>query len=134
MKINQLLVENSDPKAEMLEAFKLFLPVAMEVLDLKSLPPLNFVVDVESDDQPTFGKYNHAVNQLTVAITNRHPNDILRTLAHELVHYKQDLLMQLDDKSGDTGSPIENEAHAVAGIIMRHFNKKYPQFLKSKPL
>ena len=36
--------------------------------------------------------------------------------------------------AGETGSPIENEAHWVAGIIMRHFNKKYPDAIKSKPL
>jgi hypothetical protein len=33
--------------------------------------------------------------------------------------------------SGDTGSPIENEAHAVAGVLMRYFNKKYPDAVKS---
>ena len=36
--------------------------------------------------------------------------------------------------SGETGSPIENEAHVIAGIIMRHFNKKYPEAVLSKPL
>jgi hypothetical protein len=65
---------------------------------------------------------------------NRHPNDILRTIAHELTHYKQDTEHQLDSESGRTGSPIENEAHATAGIVMRHFNKQYPEYLNSKPI
>ena len=36
--------------------------------------------------------------------------------------------------SGKTGSPEENQAHEIAGVIMRNFNKKYPEYLKSKPL
>jgi Zn-dependent peptidase ImmA (M78 family) len=58
---------------------------------------------------------------------NRHPNDILRTIAHELVHYKQDTEHRLEPDSGTTGSPEENQANAVAGIVMRHFNKQYPE-------
>lgn len=134
MKIVQLLEDTHDAKAELVDAVSKLLPIAMEVLELKNLPDMAWVVDVDSDDQPTFGKYNHVENHLTVGIANRHPNDILRTLAHELAHFKQNQVTQLDAHSGDTGSPIENEAHALAGIIMRHFNKKYPQFLSSKPL
>ena len=55
--------------------------------------------------------------------------DVLRTLAHELTHYKQYLKKQLNKDSGKTGSPQENEAHAKAGIIMRHFNKLYPNLI-----
>jgi predicted chitinase len=34
----------------------------------------------------------------------------------------------LDATSGETGSPAENQAHEVAGIIMRNFNKKHPKY------
>ena len=36
--------------------------------------------------------------------------------------------------AGDTGSPEENEANAMAGVIMRHFNKRYPEYLSIKPI
>ena len=49
--------------------------------------------------------------------------DILRSIAHELVHAKQDQEMRLMPGSGEDGSPIENEAHALAGLIMRKFEK-----------
>jgi Zn-dependent peptidase ImmA (M78 family) len=78
--------------------------------------------------------YVNGKNVLYVALVNRHPNDILRTIAHELTHYRQDTQHQLDDTSGETGSPEENEANAMAGVIMRHFNKKYPQYLKDRPV
>jgi Zn-dependent peptidase ImmA (M78 family) len=49
--------------------------------------------------------------------------DILRTLAHELVHRKQEEDGRLDINSGKTGSPIEDEANAMAGVLLRNFGK-----------
>ena len=121
-------------KANFVAIFTKFLPLAMKVLKIDSLPKMKFEVAIDDLDQPTFGRFDPDNNELTVALANRHPNDILRTVAHELVHYKQGLEHKLDDFSGETGSDEENEAHAVAGVIMRYFNKQYPQFLKQKPL
>lgn len=123
-----------ETKANFVAMFQRFLPLAMAVLDIDSLPRMIFELNVEDTDQPTFGRFDRQNNILEVALGNRHPNDILRTIAHELVHYKQGLQHRLDDYSGETGSEEENEAHAVAGVIMRYFNKQYPEFLKQKPL
>jgi hypothetical protein len=49
--------------------------------------------------------------------------DILRTLAHELVHRRQDEQGRIDYNSGDTGSEIENEANSTAGVLLRNFGK-----------
>jgi Zn-dependent peptidase ImmA (M78 family) len=49
--------------------------------------------------------------------------DILRTLAHELVHRKQHEDGRINYESGETGSEIENEANAQAGILLRNFGK-----------
>jgi len=106
----------------------------MHYLKLDSLPTMKFERTIHDEHQPTFGKFDNESNILHVALANRHPNDILRTIAHELQHYKQGTEHRLDSMSGATGSPIENEAHAMAGIVMRHFNKKYPQYLSSKPM
>ena len=116
------------------EMFKKFLPIAMKYIKLDSLPKMHFEPHIRDVHQPTFGMYENGNHVLHVALLNRHPNDILRTVAHELVHYKQDTEHELGDDSGTTGSPHENEAHAVAGIVMRHFNKKYPEYLNSKPI
>jgi hypothetical protein len=125
---------NSETKEQFMDMFSKFLPLAMHYIDLKSLPKMVFMTDVDSPDQPTFGQYINGEHILLVALSNRHPVDILRTVAHELVHYKQDTEHQLNVDSGQTGSPEENQANQVAGIVMRHFNKKYPEFLKSKPI
>jgi Zn-dependent peptidase ImmA (M78 family) len=123
-----------EKKERFKEMFSKFLPLCMKILKLESLPEMEFQTHVDDSHQPTFGQYNNGQKKLHVALANRHPNDVLRTIAHELQHYKQDIDNRLDDHSGDTGSPIENEAHAMAGIVMRHFNKQYPEYLSDKPI
>ena len=139
MIIKELLHEGadqsmSDHKDNFMEMFKKFIPLAMHYIEIDSLPEMEFLPTVDDDEQPTFGWFDTSNNTLTVALMNRHPNDILRTLAHELVHYKQSVEHELNSDSGSTGSPEENEAHQIAGIVMRHFNKQYPEYLKSKPI
>jgi hypothetical protein len=41
-----------------------------------------------------------------------------------LVHHKQNLDGRIDYESGETGSDIENEANAKAGVLLRDFGKK----------
>jgi len=133
----QNIAENisiSDHKDNFIEMFQKFLPIAMKYIGLKHLPKMKFEPHIHDDVQPTFGKYENGEHVLYVALMNRHPNDILRTIAHELTHYKQDTEHELVDDSGRTGSPHENQANAVAGIVMRHFNKEHPEYLDSKPI
>ena len=135
MRAKQFIVESAGgSKERFVEMFEKFLPLAMQYLELDSLPKIVFQSQVNSTGQPTFGMYVNGEHTLYVALINRHPNDILRTIAHELTHFKQDTEHKLNDDSGDTGSPEENEANSMAGVIMRHFNKKYPKYLESKPL
>jgi Zn-dependent peptidase ImmA (M78 family) len=123
-----------ESKEKFIEMFSKFLPLAMEHIGLDSLPKIIFKKHIVPHGQPTFGMYVNDENVLYVALANRHPNDILRTIAHELTHYKQDIDNQLNDESGTTGSPEENEANAFAGIVMRHFNKQYPEYIKQRPV
>jgi hypothetical protein len=134
MKITELLIEGRESKETFIDMFKKFLPLAMEILEIDRLPKMNFESDIESGGQPSFGMYDNNEKILHVAILNRHPVDILRTVAHELVHFKQDIRNELNDESGATGSPEENQAHEIAGVIMRHFNKRHPEFLRSQPI
>lgn len=135
MRANDFITEDTQAaKDEFLEIFKKFMPIAMHYLKLKNLPKMKFTPHVGDQAQPTFGVYDNSEKTLHVALANRHPNDILRTIAHELQHFKQDSEHQLNPESGTTGSPEENEAHAMAGIVMRHFNKQYPEYLNSKPI
>lgn len=64
-----------------------------------------------------------------IYVKNRAIIDVCRSIAHELVHHKQNLEGRLNDiaKDGDDGSPIENEANAIAGVIIRKYGKLHPE-------
>jgi hypothetical protein len=96
--------------------------------NLQSLPTIKLVSKVPDSEQPTFGKYDNDEKTVYLAILDRHPLDILRTFAHELAHFVQDIEDRLNPYSGETGSKEENEAHELAGIAMRHFNKAHPEY------
>ena len=66
---------------------------------------------------------------LVVYAKDRAVIDVCRSIAHELVHHKQNLEGRLLDsvKDGEDGSPIENEANAVAGVIIRKYGKLHPE-------
>jgi hypothetical protein len=94
--------------------------------DLSELEIIISYSPVEAAEQSSFGKYTPSIKELRVVSINRNLADVLRTLAHELVHYKQDINGELTSDSNGDGSPQENEANAVAAVIMREFGKIYP--------
>lgn len=124
----------AENKSRFVKMFRRFLPLCMKILQLDKLPKMVFQAHIHDEHQPTFGKFVNDTQTLYVSLANRHPNDILRTVAHELQHFKQGTQHRLDSTSGTTGSPIENEANAMAGIVMRHFNKRYPEYLSDRPV
>jgi len=128
MNINEVIIRSEPDIVDMIGKA---LPVIMKQLNLKTLPKIKIEKRINDKRQPTFGKYENTENTIYLALDNRHPVDILRTFAHEMVHYSQDLKHELDHTSGETGSPAENEAHAVAGVIMRHINKLHPEFMSA---
>jgi hypothetical protein len=67
-----------------------------------------------------------------LSIINRHPIDILRTLSHEMVHYKQ--LIEKGTIKSHAGSPEENFANAKAGEIMRKYGKLHPELFDLMPI
>lgn len=80
----------------------------------------------EAQNNKSFGVYKNDGNEIRVVAANRNLADILRTIAHEFVHYKQDKEDKLNPDSGETGSNEENEANALAGVLMRYFGKNNP--------
>ena len=116
--------------APMLDSFVSF---ASDKLGLKSMPTVRYKTD--DDDYNSFAAYNPSSNELSVHTMNRHPMDIFRSVAHELVHHKQNEDGRLGkdiEKEGATGSDIENEANSEAGKIMRWFAKANPDMFTKK--
>lgn len=116
---------------------KSFSEFAAKELDLKKAPKVSFK-PVE-DDTPvrSFGGYNPFSREIILQTKNRHPMDVFRTLAHEFVHAKQhedDKIGHDIEKEGETGSCHENEANSVAGVIMRKFGRKHPEYFELESL
>jgi cytidyltransferase-like protein len=81
-----------------------------------------------SQEYKSFGGYIPSEEKILVVVHNRNMADILRTLAHELVHHMQN--QNGDELDGNDGSNTENEAHARAGVIMRKFGRENPEIFE----
>ena len=93
--------------------------------------PIILVDDVDfSKNNKTFGLMY--TDKIVISIVNRHPIDILRTVAHEYIHHKQ----QSEGKmlNGNAGSASENEANAKAGEILRKYGNLHPELFDLIPV
>ena len=121
--------------AKMVALFGDLLKICQQELDFDKLPKIVWVSDGSYGTKfHSFGSFQPDAGIVTVSITGRHIIDMMRTLAHELVHYKQMLDGRLGPNAGETGSPIENEANAMAGVIMRKFDHMHPEAFAIKPI
>jgi predicted RNA binding protein YcfA (HicA-like mRNA interferase family) len=106
-----------------------FIDFTCNHLGIKETPILKYKEANEQGDQPSFAAYSPSAKEVIIMTKNRHPMDIFRSVAHELVHHKQNEDGRLGKdiaKEGSTGSDIENEANSEAGKIMRYFGKENP--------
>jgi Zn-dependent peptidase ImmA (M78 family) len=130
MKVYEILHEGlqRDRATKIINSFIKF--VARE-LELEEMPTINLQPDNSySVEYRSFGGYSPSDKSINLTIQNRHIQDVCRTLAHELVHYKQDLNGELNSHSGKDGSPQENEANAQAAVVMRKWGKLHPNLFK----
>ena len=121
-------------KDEQVDVIKQFIKYLTKELDLKELPnklTLSYNTD-EAKSKHTFGYFNPNTNSIWLYVKDRNVADILRTLAHEFVHRKQAEEGRIEQNSGDTGSEIENEANAVAGVLLRNFGKNHEEIYEVK--
>ena len=93
--------------------------------DKLELPNIPTITLVDRIGGKTFGQYDTVKKDIAVQLADRHIVDVLRTLAHELVHHKQRTITP--DLDGSDGSEHENQANALAGKLMRQFGKRYPK-------
>ena len=105
--------------------FNNFMSYACNELQIQTPPTLE-IKHMVGEEQPSFGAYLPSDHHIFLNPIGRNIVDVLRTLAHELVHAKQNELGILTPTSGETGSEHENDANAIAGILMRDYGKQNP--------
>ena len=123
MSISKILAE-FDTVFDDEKLYQIFVDYCRKVLAIKSDFKLTY-----TDDKSLTRTYGHFIpseNSILVYVGSRSMGDVFRTIAHELVHVKQNELNLLNAGAGDDGSDIENQANTVAGIILRKFGRLYP--------
>jgi len=130
MKVKEIITEGLD-RNKATNIISKFIKFAASELELQELPEIELQDGNErSVEFRSFGGYGN--KHITVTLSNRHIMDVCRTLAHELVHYRQDLNNELTPESGNDGSEHENEANAQAAVIMRKWGKMHPNLFKQQ--
>lgn len=114
MKLTEVLLENMLTQ---------LLKMCKQELELDKLPKIELIDEPTVGGGTSFGEFTDS--GIKIVIKDRHPMDVMRTVAHELVHWKQ--RQENKTMDGSDGSDTENEANAIAGIIMRRFAKAHPE-------
>lgn len=105
-----------------------FLRFACKELELSSIPKIKIIhKPISNEISNSFAAYNPSNKEVSIYTKGRHILDTLRSLCHEMVHYRQDCNNELTADSGKTGSKHEDEANSIAGQVMRKYNKMHPE-------
>ncbi|MDB4232351.1 hypothetical protein N9795_01455 [Candidatus Pelagibacter sp.] len=128
--VHESKVLNEDFSRDKAPLMKKFVDFTCNHLSIDA-PKIKLINSPEyTQEHRSFGGYFPQEQKIHVVVHNRNMADILRTLAHELVHHMQNVNgMELN---GEDGSNIENEANATAGVIMREFGRNNPEIFESK--
>jgi hypothetical protein len=93
-------------------------------LELKSTPKV--VLQNGKNQLKTTASYDYTKPEKIIRVNakNRMTVDIMRSIAHEMVHHKQYEQGRLEVKPPDIGGEIEDEANAKAGQYIKLFAQK----------
>lgn len=101
---------------------------ACKELGINPVPEIHYSNDYDAvESKRSFG---HATSDggIWVYVGDRTPADAMRTLAHELVHYKQfSEGLAHDDMDEDTRQGVEDVANAMAGRMLRQYGKQHAE-------
>lgn len=113
------------------EINNLLIPTMQKQLKFDTIPTLNFIED-EENAKDMFGRtahYNPNTSEITVYISGRHPKDIMRSVAHEVVHHAQNCRGEFDNafNLGEEGyaqsnnhlRKMEKQAYLLGNMLFR---------------
>ena len=106
----------------------------MDHINIEPLPDLIFIEDDKENASHILGKtahYNPEDNSITLYTCGRHPKDILRSYAHELIHHMQNLEGRINNIQGDNINEddylaeLELEAYSKGNILFRGWENSF---------
>jgi hypothetical protein len=113
----------SDEKKQKLDEFVRFVK---NQLELKTVPTIS--IQNHREGLKTTANYDYTKDNKVIKICakNRALVDVMRSIAHEMVHHKQFEQGRLEVRPPDIGGEIEDEANAKAGQYIKIFAKEDP--------
>lgn len=75
-------------------------------------------------ENKSFAAYSPSSHEVFCVIEGRNTADCMRSIAHELMHHKQNLEGRLTETAGKDGDDFENEANTYSGKIMRRLGRE----------
>lgn len=115
---------------------KHFIKFCKNKLDIQNMPSqITIFKHRDEDEGMTTGGYDPETTNITVLGGSRLLLDVLRSIAHELTHHKQnergDLLEQVSMYETDLDTPYENEAYERSGNLVKEWTRmvkeEYPE-------
>lgn len=106
-----------------------FITFCNDNLGIEKPCTIKLTSDREGNGITTTAYYDLVNCHVCVYIKDRAIMDVMRSVAHELVHHHQNERGELQGRpeEGADGSPLENEANAKAGELIRIFGKQNPE-------
>lgn len=100
-----------------------FVKFVRKELELKTVPTIQ--IQNGKGNLKTTANYDYTKENKIVKVNgrNRALVDIMRSVAHELVHHKQFEQGRLEEPPPDIGGEIEDEANAKAGQFIKMYAK-----------
>jgi hypothetical protein len=111
----------TDDKKDKLNKFVKFVK---DELGIEKMPTVS--IQNNREGLKTTANYDYTKENKVVKVCskNRALVDVMRSIAHELVHHKQFEQGRLEVKPPDIGGEIEDEANAKAGQYIKMFAKQ----------
>jgi len=102
-------------------------------MNITPLPKIKVIKDDEENASRLLGKtayYNPADKSITLYTLGRHPKDVLRSFAHEIVHHEQNLngtlgnITTTNTNEDDHLQELEKEAYLKGNMMLRKWEDK----------
>lgn len=100
---------------------------------VKPLPKIRLKKDKQEGLFIVTGYYDSVEKEVVLFVKDRHPKDVLRSLAHELIHHKQfeegrikpEMCKKSEITKNDKIIPFEEEAYLKGNIAFRTWTETY---------
>jgi hypothetical protein len=128
MRSREFIFEDSDKLGD--EVSK-FVDWASQQLHIENPPKIDLSFDTAAAQKGRHtGRHVEGSDKVWVYANNRNLVDILRTVFHELVHWRQSELSMIEDGDGYPGSAIESMADMLAGKYIKIYGKQNPHIFQ----